>query len=1446
MSKVKRKPAPPFPYSPKYPHPDPSDPFAPLKVLRERARAQSTNAALEVTTPSDDSSFGHLSIDREGFLLTIAPDFTDQTFDLSYPPSSADHQYETPMPPRPWLEHSGGYQSDTPVARPLRPPRSRVRPGRESKSYFSDAELPPTPYNPRHGHLDQRQEQTEKPAEAQYHYRRRSRSVFVTRPSSQSQFQDSPPLPEAPPSNAHTDTSATPHPEPKPEMNPGPQYTYDDRQSHGYLFDSLDSDFELLEQEAPRAEEQVTSHAPSHSQLSEFSVSGPTPPMTPDDSLSLSSGSARDRSVSLSPRSLFLDLPRVVVSANTKPSSNANTKDVSDDEARGRCDSQAPPHETPSNIHSADFPILLTPSRPPSPSISPAAAPAPVATAVTKHLRQRDSHTESEPEPEVSKTRLGTVAGARKRDSMRRRLRKTSSVGSSRQRKSNSSLRPATRKASTGSDSSISLSQIRAQSTPAAAQTLMTESAPTTGAPPSSYPASLVHAQGATVYARAPTSHMLAALAADNAGAESDPGPESKTSRFIVHKPRKSLSHVSLGLAALPNVSLGPPPSANTSTASGMTVGTGFGQILSKDKDWDEGERDSREHASMPPVPQVLINSARQQQPEPESAASTLRVAKRYTTFPPIPILDDTEDNDAAEPDRVDEGRAEGEDDASMQLYTALSTFTRPLTPIASRSQSAQSTHDAQLLTHQHIHTPLLSPHPHYLFRPPVLAAPAPRAPTPPSPHPPRSLSPLPPQQSDSPPDFYVSPIPPTEQIVPAPLPLSPPRPETEPPTPLPAPTPRAKSPVSRVPSRARIAQDVSSRNAVPNVINSDALSNSNNLVPSRSRTPQNENKQRRREASREEERQSTYLPVAQLRPQQSQSHVSVQRRRMSTAQISSPVRNPTPPVQVQAQSRPKSPTPPLEFSPQPPPRDRTYRPIAPPAQPPHRSQSPPVVPQFRAQSPPVIPQFRSQSPPVRQHYRVQAPSTQTSVRAESPNFSQSRGPGRSRDQSRSLSSQLTRTGTNLSAFTQAPASQSRRHGTAPSTPIPDQVSPSPAITSYSQPYSSTRGDRRAHSHTPAGARRSHQHQHPHPQQQPAVRFDEYAMPTREQLRQAASLVIIAQNGLRVPFGDLFRDRRTIVCFIRHFWCPNCQDYMYSIARSVDPDALKRAGVDLVIIGVGSPAMIKSYRQIFRLPFALYTDPTLRLHSALGMNKRTQDPGSETERGEYVRHGALGGLAMVVRNALRVGMPVWEKGGDVTQLGGEFVLGPRLSCTYAHRMRTTRSHAPILHALASAGIVTIPVGPNGASRSFLSPEDEDNWMEDRRRSYVRMQAKREKRREGMGEQVCRDDSCDFTHGSDTGSGSVSGCWGSAGGLGPGSGEDQRQEYSEKRDMPRFHVANPDQNHYLPPTPIDEDSAYEHRWDSHPADLSFLDEFERTQDDSYRLTQEALTYSFGKA
>jgi hypothetical protein len=240
----------------------------------------------------------------------------------------------------------------------------------------------------------------------------------------------------------------------------------------------------------------------------------------------------------------------------------------------------------------------------------------------------------------------------------------------------------------------------------------------------------------------------------------------------------------------------------------------------------------------------------------------------------------------------------------------------------------------------------------------------------------------------------------------------------------------------------------------------------------------------------------------------------------------------------------------------------------------------------------------------------------------------------------------------------------------------------------------------------------------------------EWDIPTFQALSKAASLPIIAESGIRVNFGSLFLQQRAVVVFIRHFWCPLCQDYMTSVtslnrcldellfgSEEKDPPNEKTWGMvgdndkvgtiegslKLIVIGNGSYTMIGKYKQIFGASAAgleVYTDPSLAVYNALGMGKdpasllihregrlkkrRGSTPQARLEveildnhsgrkdildgtnccaskdcsDGEYVKHGLMGGIAMVFVRALKVGMPVWEKGGDLHQLGGEFVFGP--------------------------------------------------------------------------------------------------------------------------------------------------------------------------------------------
>ena len=77
----------------------------------------------------------------------------------------------------------------------------------------------------------------------------------------------------------------------------------------------------------------------------------------------------------------------------------------------------------------------------------------------------------------------------------------------------------------------------------------------------------------------------------------------------------------------------------------------------------------------------------------------------------------------------------------------------------------------------------------------------------------------------------------------------------------------------------------------------------------------------------------------------------------------------------------------------------------------------------------------------------------------------------------------------------------------------------------------------------------------------------------------------------------------------------------------------------------------------------------------------------------------------------------------------EFFLSQRLTCTYAHRMQTTKGHAPIHDILEAAGIVTIPDRNRTLSTAEICPAKPE--LSDRNTSLTGSGEKERKRRESM-------------------------------------------------------------------------------------------------------------------
>ncbi|WVW81548.1 hypothetical protein I302_103543 [Kwoniella bestiolae CBS 10118] len=159
---------------------------------------------------------------------------------------------------------------------------------------------------------------------------------------------------------------------------------------------------------------------------------------------------------------------------------------------------------------------------------------------------------------------------------------------------------------------------------------------------------------------------------------------------------------------------------------------------------------------------------------------------------------------------------------------------------------------------------------------------------------------------------------------------------------------------------------------------------------------------------------------------------------------------------------------------------------------------------------------------------------------------------------------------------------------------------------------------------------------------------------------------------------------KTVIFFIRHFWCGQCQDYTFASLSLLDPVALEKAGIRVVVISNGSWKIIKSYKKLFNCPFPIYVDGPRRLYQLMGMTKMTNDFGPLFKgRAAYHQRTVPGQLVHGLGNAF-FRMPLANP-GTLTQLGGEFILTPGWNCEFAHRMTTTSDHMEAPDVLRLAG-----------------------------------------------------------------------------------------------------------------------------------------------------------------
>lgn len=87
-------------------------------------------------------------------------------------------------------------------------------------------------------------------------------------------------------------------------------------------------------------------------------------------------------------------------------------------------------------------------------------------------------------------------------------------------------------------------------------------------------------------------------------------------------------------------------------------------------------------------------------------------------------------------------------------------------------------------------------------------------------------------------------------------------------------------------------------------------------------------------------------------------------------------------------------------------------------------------------------------------------------------------------------------------------------------------------------------------------------------------------------------------NGNGIPISDLWKDRKAVVAFARHFGCVFCRKRADLLASK--KDRMDASGVALVLIGPGSIDQAKAFTEQTNFKGEVYTDPSHSSYEVLG------------------------------------------------------------------------------------------------------------------------------------------------------------------------------------------------------------------------------------------------------
>ncbi|KAJ7350599.1 AhpC/TSA antioxidant enzyme-domain-containing protein [Mycena albidolilacea] len=194
------------------------------------------------------------------------------------------------------------------------------------------------------------------------------------------------------------------------------------------------------------------------------------------------------------------------------------------------------------------------------------------------------------------------------------------------------------------------------------------------------------------------------------------------------------------------------------------------------------------------------------------------------------------------------------------------------------------------------------------------------------------------------------------------------------------------------------------------------------------------------------------------------------------------------------------------------------------------------------------------------------------------------------------------------------------------------------------------------------------------------------ALPEASVLELASKCEIEDDKGNKVLFGSLFADQKTVVVFIRHFFCGMCQLFVEQLA-AVPEAALEAAGAQIVVVGCGDFRGLENYRENTGFKGPIYVDSTRKLYFTLGMDIQTMATAPSGQKPSYVTEGSLSNAWKSIKNGPLKDPSLLGKQGNFGQIGGDWVFGPGNQCTFAHRMQNTQDHVEVKVLMKAASVI---------------------------------------------------------------------------------------------------------------------------------------------------------------